>query len=122
MNRFSKTSLKRLETCHPDLQLICHEAIKVYDFSVLCGFRDALEQENAFLDGHSQLRWPDSKHNKQPSMAIDIIPYPLDFEDKERLCQLAGIIKGIAHEKNIPIKWGGDFKGFFDGYHFEVVE
>ena len=46
--KFSKRSLDRLETCHPDIQLICKEVIKIYDFSVLGGLRTLATQQEYF--------------------------------------------------------------------------
>ena len=120
MPRFSDTSHAKLLTCHKDLQDICNEAIKIYDFAVICGHRTKEEQQKAFDAGFSKVRWPDSKHNKTPSLAVDLVPYPIDWNDRERFQQLAGIIKGIAHSKLIKIEWGGDWK-MQDLPHFQLM-
>ena len=44
MPKFGKQSQDRLATCHPKIQLIMNEAIKAYDFTVLCGTRTPEEQ------------------------------------------------------------------------------
>jgi peptidoglycan L-alanyl-D-glutamate endopeptidase CwlK len=98
-----------------------NEAIKVMDFSVLCGHRDKEAQNKAFREGFSKAEYPKSKHNQIPSQAIDIAPYPVRWSDRERFVRLAGIVEGIAHSKNIKIRWGGDFSTIEDLPHIELV-
>ncbi len=126
MFEFSTKSLDRLHTCHVDLIMIMTEAIKGYDFSILSGFRDAQEQNEKVKLGYSQLKWPKSKHNQQPSEGIDIAPYPIDWDDLNRFYYLAGRIDAIADillENQIihhTIVWGGDWSKFKDYGHFEL--
>lgn len=120
MPKFSKTSLKKLETCHEDLQRLCHKVIKVYDFSVLCGHRTREEQNKAYYEGFTLVNWPDSKHNKYPSLAVDIAPYPIDWNDKQRFIDLSKIMINTANNLNIKIKWGGHFRKLVDMPHYEL--
>lgn len=113
MHKFGKVSKLRLATCHPDLQVLMNEAIKYIDFSVLCGHRTEREQNRALASGTSTKKWPESKHNKLPSLAVDIAPYPVDWEDTARFARLAGYIERIADEKGIKIRWGGDWNDNF---------
>ena len=113
---FSDKSKKVLETVHPYLQLICYEAIKIIDFTPLEGLRNEEKQNNYFHAGKSKLKYPQSRHNKSIllkldkfSDAIDLVPYPIDWDNKERFQHLSGIIKGIALSKGIQIEWGGDW-------------
>lgn len=122
MPRLGNKSRKKLETCDKKLQEILETAIEIMDFSVLCGHRGEEEQNEYYHTGRSKVKYPNSKHNKSPSKAVDIAPWPIDWEDKARFHELAGVIKAVAHEKGIKIKWGGDFKGFFDGPHYELDE
>lgn len=129
MPGFSKLSLCELATVDRRLYDICSDAIKVMDFTVLCGQRNKENQDKDFADGKSKLRYPDSKHNKNPSQAVDLAPYPVDWSDTSRFILLAGIIKGIAFTKGISIRWGGDWNGnniikddnFRDLGHFELI-
>ena len=114
MPEFSEASLKRLETCDDRLQECLHKAIKKYDFTVLEGHRGREVQEEYFRTGKSRVSWPNSKHNESPSKAVDIAPYPIDWEDRERFIQLAGYILGIAAEKGYNMRYGGDWNS--DGY------
>ena len=130
MPRFGSMSLESLKQCDERLKLICSEAIQIYDFSVLVGHRTEEDQGRAYERGYSKLRWPDSKHNKHPSQAIDVAPYPISWENKERFYFLAGIMFSVAYCKGIEIRWGGDWDGdgdfkdqsFFDLAHFELIE
>lgn len=121
-NRFSSNSLKALKTVDAALREICNRAILEYDFSVLCGHRDEAEQNYAFDNGFSRLKFPKSKHNKIPSRAVDIAPYPTLYADPVRFTELSIIIKRIAYELIIPIAWGGDWSKFVDMAHWELVD
>jgi hypothetical protein len=121
MPSFSKRSTDNLATCHRDLQKVAHEAIKHFDFTVICGHRGKAEQQKAFKDKKSKLQWPNSLHNKLPSMAMDCTPYPLDWTDKASFHAMAHAMKAAAITVGVKIKWGGDWKDFFDGPHFELA-
>jgi hypothetical protein len=109
MYKFGKKSQQRLDTCIPEIQEIMHEAIKIIDFSIDCGTRSKEEQDDAFRRGASKVQFPNSKHNANPSPAIDVIPYPVDWNDIPRFAQLGGIIKGIALMKGYKIRCGFDW-------------
>jgi len=119
--KFGKTSTKRLATCHNDLQRLFNEVIKEVDCSIICGHRDEIAQEKAFADKKSKARWGQSNHNSSPSNAVDVMQYPIDWNDIERVKEFAQIVNDKANELDIDIKWGGDFKSFFDGPHYELV-
>jgi hypothetical protein len=127
--RFGKSSQKQLETCHPIIQEILNEAIEYIDFSVLCGHRNKKAQTKAFNDGNSKVQYPDSEHNSLPSLAADVAPYPIDWDNLVRFAYLMGVIKGIAHEKGYKIRTGIDWDNdgditdhnFMDYPHFELV-
>jgi len=122
MYKFSNSSKKQYNTLHPDLQKILDIAIQYYDFSILCGHRNEIDQNVAYKNGTSNLKWPDSNHNTKPSNAVDIAPYPINWEDVEEFYYLAGIINLIAQLHNIDIKWGGRFSSILDCPHFELVQ
>jgi hypothetical protein len=121
MPEFGSKSREKLKTCHNDLQLLFSEVIKDFDCSVICGHRNAKEQTEAFRAGKSEVIWPKSKHNQQPSLAVDVVPYPIDWNDLDRFYIFGGYVKKTAELMGIKIKWGGDFKSFFDGPHFELI-
>jgi len=125
MPSFSKTSLTRLAECHPDLQAIAHEAIKTFDFMVVCGHRGQAEQEDCVRRGTSRVHWAKSKHNKQPSLAMDCAPWvagKIEWNDRALYARMAAAIKAAAEKLGVGIVWGGDWKGFVDMPHFELKE
>jgi len=128
--KFGPQSKLKLEECDPRLQKVLNEVIKVYDCSVICGHRTEADQNHAFKSGMSKVEWPNSKHNKKPSLAVDVVPHPLDWSDLKGFCYMAGIILGTAAQMGIKIRWGGDWnmnnqlkdERFQDLPHFEIVE
>jgi peptidoglycan L-alanyl-D-glutamate endopeptidase CwlK len=127
---FSEKSRDRLDSCHRDLQLVCEAVIPFYDFTVLEGRRSNERQEELFRQGKSKLRAGESKHNERPSLAVDIAPYPIDWNDANRFFLLAGMMFQAASERGIVLRWGGDWdtdwshtdQTFNDYPHFELVE
>ena len=85
-------------------------------------------QDKYFNEGKSKLKFPHGKHNADPSNAVDVVPYPVDWEDTDRMYYFAGFVKGIAAVMGIPIRWGGDWNdntevkdtNFKDLPHFEL--
>ena len=130
MYSFGSSSRKRLETCDPRLIELAEEAIKYIDFSVICGHRTQEEQNNAVHSGFSKVEYPNSKHNSIPSKAMDLAPYPIDWENTTRFAFLMGTIKGIALSKGIKVRFGGDWDSdgditdhdFMDWPHIELVD
>ena len=135
---FSNTSKDRLDSCHDDLSLICRETIKRYphhDFSIICGHRTKGAQEEACRIGASKVHWPDSKHNSEPSMAVDIAPYPIDWNNAKAFNRLSDCILETARQLLAEgrvthrLRWGGDWdmdgdttdQRFNDLPHFELV-
>ncbi|MES0444908.1 MAG: hypothetical protein ABUJ92_00045 [Desulfobacterales bacterium] len=119
MPTFSEKSKAKLETCEQPLQDLFTEVIKHVDCTVLDGHRNEERQNKAFSEGNSKAKFPQSKHNAYPSYAVDVIPYPVDWEDIKRFHEFAGIVQGIASQMNIKIKWGGHFS-WFDGPHYQL--
>ncbi len=107
--KYSKRSKEKLESAHPDLQHLFNEVIKVIDCTIIYGHRTEVEQEEQFRLGHTPLHFPKSEHNKNPSLAVDVVPYPIDWDNRERFVYLAGIVKGIASQFGIKMRWGGDW-------------
>lgn len=121
MAKFSKESLEELTTCDKRLIQICEIAIKKFDFKVICGRRGLKTQNKAYYAGKSKLKYPKSKHNTNPSLAVDIAPWPINWNDIDRFIKLGYYVKGIADALGIKISWGGDWKTFKDYPHFEII-
>ena len=116
---FSRSSQDKLNTCHADLIRLFNEVIKYRDCKIICGRRGKQEQDEAYADGKSQVKYPKSYHNRFPSHAVDAVPYPIEWENIDRFIEFGGFVLGIAAMMNIDIVWGGNFKKFFDGPHFQ---
>ena len=109
MPSFGRSSQYQLDTCHSDLQKVLNEAIKHVNFTVTCGFRNQSDQDKAFAEGKSKLKWPNGEHNKLPSRAVDVAPYPCDWNDAEAFTLLSGIIYGVACVMGINVRLGSDW-------------
>lgn len=128
MPSFSQTSKDRLATCDARLQRVFNEVIKHFDCTIIIGHRGEQAQNEAFAGGKSQKQWPNGNHNSMPSKAVDVAPYPIDWDDRERMTLFAGFVMGIAQGMGIDIRWGGDWNentkvkdnSFDDLPHFEV--
>lgn len=129
MPKFSKSSDDKLNTCHPLLQTLFREVVKHYDCTIICGHRGEKEQNEAFENGYSKLKFPMSKHNSMPSRAVDCLPFPIQWNDKSRHLHFAGYVQAVADRLGIKVRWGGNFdgdknldNGFQDRPHFELVD
>ena len=114
MPKFGRTSRKRLDTCHKQIQKLFEEVVKGYDCSIVCGHRGEKEQNEAYQKGNSQVMVPKGRHNALPSKAVDVAPYPIDWEDREGFILFAGYVLGVASQLGMDIRWGGDWDGDFD--------
>ena len=114
MPRFGRKSKERLASCDPTLQKLFNEVIKHVDCSVLEGHRGKERQNKFYDEGKSKVRYPNGRHNANPSLAVDVTPYPVDWEDRERQTLFAGFVLGIARGLGIKIRWGGDWDMDFD--------
>ena len=114
MPEFGERSLKNLKECHEDIQSILNEVIKTYDCSVIEGYRGKEEQNKAYDEGKSKLKYPQSKHNQQPSLAVDVVPYPIDWDNTKQFYHFAGYVQGVADQLGIELRWGGDWNRNFE--------
>ncbi len=105
------------------------EVIKHYDCTIICGHRTKEQQEKAYKDGNSKVQFPHGRHNKKPSNAVDVAPYPIDWNDRDRFHLFAGFVLGIAASMGKTLRWGGDWdmdkdlkdNKFDDLVHFELI-
>jgi len=137
MFKFSHISKQRLSTCHPDLQVLFNSVIRSYDCFVACGHRGEAEQNKAYEEGNSQLKFPQSKHNSIPSLAVDVVPYEEGQPDwsHTQSAFFAGYVLGMAqdlydigemtHKIRCGVDWNMDNDvndtKFWDAAHFEIV-
>ena len=114
MPKFGKRSKERLATCDERLQKVFNEVINYVDCSVLEGHRSAERQDKLFEEGKTKVKYPNGRHNANPSNAVDVAPYPIDWDDRERFHLFAGFVIGIAKSMGITLRWGGDWNMNFE--------
>ena len=132
MSAYGKTSLGRLSTCHPVLQVLMHRAMDAcppgLDWMIVCGHRGKVEQEAAFDSGASKVRYPKSKHNQLPSMAVDVAPwvrgsiswFAPDFKPIALHIKATWETLTEADRGGHTLSWGGDWTSFVDRPHWEL--
>ena len=137
MYKFSKRSRDNLSTASTNLQKLFNEVIKEVDCTVICGHRSPEEQFELFKKGreNKNFKWvvvdkskvvtnidgraKKSNHNYLPSRAVDVVPYPLDWNDISAFKKLGEVVKRKAKELGIKISWGGDWQTLKDYPHYE---
>lgn len=134
MPYYGKRSKERLATCHKDLQVIFNTVIKDFDNSIIEGTRSKEDQNRYYDEGKSRIRWPNGKHNKTPSMAVDAVPWPEAYGDIKKMILFAGYVLCTADrllatgQITHKLTWGGDWDSdhdlsdqkFIDYPHFEL--
>lgn len=125
---FSKRSLKNLEGVHPDLVRVVRRALEItkQDFMVNEGLRSKERQLMLVSKGKSKTL----KSRHLTGHAVDLLPYPLNgdsdgdgifnIDDWDQYYPIADAMKQAAKELGIPVEWGGDWKSFLDGPHFQL--
>lgn len=117
-------SLQRLGTCHPEIQALIRAVAQgvdegdlkyagITDITVLCGWRNEVDQNKAVADGASETPWPLSAHNVMVdgvpcSNAVDIAPYPIPKDASGRwltepFTVLHAYVAGVAHAMGIDL-------------------
>lgn len=113
-------SLRNLRGVHPDLVRVVHKAAEItdLDFVVIEGLRTQARQDELFRQGASQTT--NGRH--VTGHAVDVaakvgndIRWDWPLYDR-----LAKVFKKAAALVNVPIEWGGDWKSFKDGPHFQL--
>jgi len=113
-------SIARLQDVHPDLVRVVNRAAALsdLDFTVLEGRRSQARQKQLFAAGATKTM--NSRHLS--GHAVDLAPM-LNGEvswDWPLYRRLAKIVKDAAALEKVPITWGGDWKTFKDGPHWEL--
>jgi len=131
MYRFSQRSRAKLLTCDIKLQRLFDKVIELQDCTIIYGYRSKQEQNALYqigrttemdrgivtnCDGFKKL----SNHNYYPAPAVDVVPYPIDWDDIDGMTTFAKLVKNIAEDMNINIEWGGNWKNFKDYPHYQL--
>lgn len=117
----------KLKDSHPTLVFWFRKIKSQFkDCHISWTFRDEKWQNWAYDNKKSKLRWPNSKHNKMKdgkpeSQAMDLFQLRAD--------KLAGFaisyfraIYAYLSSQNASVTWGGLWKQFPDGDHFEIKD
>lgn len=120
--------------CDPCLQVVMSASIanSHVDFGITCGHRNEYDQNKAFDEGKSKVRFPNGKHNKYPSEAVDVLAYVKGKPTYEitYYVYLYGLFSGIARSLGYDIRSGLDWDSdgeimtdqtLQDGCHFEIL-
>jgi peptidoglycan L-alanyl-D-glutamate endopeptidase CwlK len=110
----------RLEGVHPDLVRVVKRAAAMsdLDFTVLEGLRTEARQRQLLKEGATKTL--NSRH--LTGHAVDLAPmlsgkvswdWPLYH-------RLAKTVKSAAELEKVPLQWGGDWRTFKDGPHWEL--
>jgi len=126
MPKFGRKSAARLKGLDTALVNVLNQAIKHFDFTIIEGKRSLETQKEYVAKGASKTL--KSKHLE--GKAVDIAPYPVDYDDVERFVYLGGFILGVASQLGVKLRWGLDWDmdtytkdtKFRDIGHFEIKE
>jgi len=113
-------SKERLKGVHPDLVRVVERAIKLseVDFTVLEGLRTAARQQQLVKSGASKTMR--SRH--LTGHAVDLAAF-IGGEirwDWPLYHKIAKAVKQAAADLKVPIEWGGDWRTFKDGPHWQL--
>ena len=132
MPKFGKRSRERLKGVDPKLVNVLNEVCKYFDITVIEGLRSQERQNELVAQGKSKTKF--GKH--VAGKAVDIAPYPIDWNARDDFYYLGGFVLGIAAKMGVNIRWGGDWSdsslsqgrrttkdnNFDDLVHFELKE
>lgn len=139
MFTLSKKSMDKLKGVHPDMVKVVERAIQLtkQDFMVLEGVRTPERQKELFAQGRTKpgpkVTWTlTSNHFKQKDgygHAVDLVPFPVDWNDLKKFDAMSQAMFAAAKELGIKIRWGKDWdmdgksgeKGESDSPHYELV-
>lgn len=121
MRKWSARSLKNLNGIHPDLRRVLDRALQEspLDFVVIEGLRTKERQAQLVASGASQTL--NSRH--LTGHAVDIVPIGPNGKaafDWPLYHKMAPAVKAAAEAEGVALVWGGDWKSFKDGPHFEL--
>jgi peptidoglycan L-alanyl-D-glutamate endopeptidase CwlK len=117
----SQKSLSKLDGVDNNLVNVVKRAIELtsVDFKVLEGLRTQERQKELFAQKVTQTM--NSKHLVGRAVDLGALKDGVVSWDKHLYFELAKAMKQAAKELDVNIRWGGDFKSFFDGPHFELM-
>lgn len=120
--RLSKRSEENLRGVHPDLVKVVHRVLEItdIDFMVIEGKRNEARQRQLVASGKSQTM--NSRH--LTGHAVDCAPLvnnQIPWNDWSYFKKVADAMIKAAKELGVDIEWGGNWKAFKDGPHFQLT-
>lgn len=119
--KLSQKSLDKLKGVDERLVNVVKRCIEItpVDFTVGEGVRTLERQKKLFEEGKSQTM--NSKHLTGNAVDLWVLKEGAVTWDKKAYDSFAPYMKQAAKELGVNIRWGGDFKSFYDGPHFELA-
>lgn len=131
--KLGKTSLARLKGVDETLVNVVKRAIEIseVDFTVLEGVRTLERQRDLYAQGRTApgkiVTWT-MKSRHIEGKAVDLVPYPLDWNDLDKFNKIKDAMFQAAKELDVNLRWGADWdgdgnyreKGEYDSPHFEI--
>jgi peptidoglycan L-alanyl-D-glutamate endopeptidase CwlK len=118
-------SKARLKGVHPDLVKVVERAINLttVDFTVLEGVRDPIRQKKLVESGASQTM--NSRHIPGAdgfAKAVDLGAWVDDQVDWSwpLYAKINAAMQEASKQVGVPIEWGGGWRTFKDGPHFQL--
>lgn len=120
MFKLGQRSLRNLDGVHPELVRVVKRALELstVDFMVIEGLRTKQRQQVLYAAGAT--RTLNSRH--LTGHAVDLAAWVAGSVrfDWPLYHRIASAVKTAAAELGVSITWGGDWKSFKDGPHFEL--
>ena len=115
-----KRSLSRLEGVHEDLARVVKLAIRhtTVDFTVTEGLRSLERQKELVAAGFSKTM--NSRHLTGHAVDLAALLNGKVTWDWPPYYKIAKAMKEAGEELHVPIEWGGDWRSFKDGPHFQL--
>lgn len=120
MFKLSNNSKEKLKGVNPLLVSVVEKAIELseVDFGITEGVRSLERQQQLFNEKKSKTM----KSYHLTGNAVDVVAYvdgkvSWDWGNYEKI---AKAFKEAAEELGVKITWGGDWKSFKDGCHFQL--
>lgn len=118
--KLGPTSLLRLQDVHQDLVRVVERAIELteIDFTVLEGRRTKQRQAELLKAGATTTM--NSRHLTGHAVDLGALVGGKVRWDWPLYYKIADAMKAASAELDIPIEWGGDWKKFKDGPHWQL--
>lgn len=113
-------SYARLNGVHPDLVKVVKRAIGIseVDFTVLEGLRTLTRQKQLLAAGATKTL--NSRHLTGHAVDLGALVAGSVRWDWPLYYKIAAAMKQAAAELSIPVEWGGDWRSFKDGPHWQL--